>query len=130
VHERGLLVRSVTRREAEWDEGQQGWMLALAMYRQLTCDGCGGWLPETTRHPAEEYEVPAPYRCGACTALQIRQRIHAESIGTEHGDGQMSATRWTVERRQHDGNPHRHGRASGQGHRLPGWDEGGDGLHL
>lgn len=68
-------------------------MLAAAMARQLTCSGCGGWLPETTSTDAEEYTVPAPYRCGKCTALAIRQEAHAEDHKHLH------ATRWSAERR-------------------------------
>jgi hypothetical protein len=93
----GRLVSS--RPESEWDEEQQGWLLALALARQLTCDGCGGWLPETTATDPEEYVVPPPYRCGKCTKLGIAQEAHA----ADHRH--MHATRWSAERRS-DGEPH------------------------
>lgn len=69
-------------------------MLALAHCREMTCPGCGGWLPETTSHEAEAYEVPPPHRCGRCTALAIAQDRHAKDH--QH----MSATRWGAELRR------------------------------
>ncbi len=62
---------AVTRREVEWDDDQQAWMLALAEYRAQTCSGCGGYLPDTT-HPdraLDGYVAGPPVRCGGCTAL-------------------------------------------------------------
>jgi hypothetical protein len=103
----------VTRRESEWDEEQAGWVLALAMCRELTCDGCGGWLPETTTHD-DGWHVDAPWRCHACTAVSQRQQSHAASIRTNTSDGHMHATRWHVERRT-DGEPHGVGRTAGEG---------------
>lgn len=68
-------------------------MLALALYRDLTCSGCGGWLPETTQVEAEGWQVPPPIRCGMCTAIGISQDRHA----ADHK--QMHATRWRADRR-------------------------------
>jgi hypothetical protein len=90
----GRLVRAVTRREVEWDEQQQAYALALVGARALTCDGCGGWLPETTTTDAEEYTVPPPYRCGRCTRIAIAQEAH----GRDHKH--LHATRWTATRRR------------------------------
>ena len=90
----GRLVRSVSRRESEFDEEDRGWFLALALCRRLTCAGCGHWLPESTSTATEDYQVDAPYRCGACTMLAMRQEQHSEK--NQH----MHATRWTVERRR------------------------------
>lgn len=91
--ESGRLVRSVTTTEPEWDEDEQNWMLALAECRDLTCSGCGGWLPETTTVEAERWTVPPPTRCGKCTAIGIAQDRHAE----DHQ--QLHATRWSAQRR-------------------------------
>lgn len=65
-------------------------MLALAHHRSLTCSGCGGWLPETTKTDAEAYRVDPPHRCGKCTALSIAQDKH----GKDHQH--MHATRWAA----------------------------------
>jgi hypothetical protein len=54
----------------EWDDGQQGWMLALAALDIDKCDGCGGRLSETTAKDAE-YVPNEPIRCHKCTALHI-----------------------------------------------------------
>lgn len=68
-------------------------MLALAESRELTCPGCGGWLPETTSVEAEGWRVPPPHRCGRCTAIGIAQEHHANDHKHIH------ATRWSAERR-------------------------------
>lgn len=68
-------------------------MLALGEYRDLTCSGCGGWLPETTSVEAEGWRVNLPIRCGKCTAISVRQEQHS-------GDHKhIHATRWSAERR-------------------------------
>jgi hypothetical protein len=75
--ERGLLVRSVTTQEPEWDEEQQGWVLALAMWESFRCKQCGGDLHETA-HPDNDpgnphgkgvYRALPPAECYQCTAL-------------------------------------------------------------
>jgi hypothetical protein len=68
-------------------------MLALALYRQQTCGGCGGWLPETTNHDAEAYRVALPLRCGRCTAIGISQDAYTPN------SYQVHATRWIAELR-------------------------------
>lgn len=55
--------------EPEWDEQERGWMLALAIYRDSHCPGCGGLLAETT-DPANESRYAADMaRCHKCTAI-------------------------------------------------------------
>lgn len=45
-------------------------MLALARHRDLSCKGCGGWLPETTEREADgAYVVEPPVRCHRCAAF-------------------------------------------------------------
>lgn len=69
-------------------------MLALTDQHALTCDGCGGWLPDTTAREADDgYRGVMTARCHACTAIAIAQEQHA--AGSRH----MHATRWTAERR-------------------------------
>lgn len=42
-------------------------MLALAVWREMSCNGCGGWLPETTEKEASgKYVVQPPIRCHRC----------------------------------------------------------------
>jgi hypothetical protein len=58
----------------EWDETEQGWMLALAEYRADRCPGCSGQLSETTAEDAERAFVgEPPHRCHKCTAIAIKQ---------------------------------------------------------
>ena len=63
---------SFTTTEAEWDEDERGWMLALARLRKGECSGCGHPLIEST-DPANDgrYKVDSPTRCYACNALQV-----------------------------------------------------------
>lgn len=63
------LVRSVTRREPEWDDEERAWMLALLLYKANVHTECGHYLPDSTAPDADEgYEVDLPIRCHACTA--------------------------------------------------------------
>jgi hypothetical protein len=87
-------VRSVTTREPEFDDEDRGWFMALAMCRRLTCPGCGHWLPESTALDATDYQVDAPWQCGACSMLAFKQDAYAED--NKH----MHTTRWSVERRR------------------------------
>ena len=65
-----MLVRSVTTREVEWDEEQQAWMLALAIYRRDQCGKCGSYLPESTAFDMDDaYEAVGPFLCGGCQAV-------------------------------------------------------------
>jgi hypothetical protein len=80
----------VARREPEFDDEDRGWAMALALCRELTCAGCGGWLPDTTEHDASHYRAdPAPWACGSCVALGIVQRAYGEDYPHD-----MHATRW------------------------------------
>lgn len=74
--------------EPEWDELEQGWMVALAEYRARICPGCGGDLLETLGH--EDWEALPPVRCHKCTVIAISQ---------ERFDGQHPhALRWGAKR--------------------------------
>jgi hypothetical protein len=64
-------VRSVTSREAEWNQEQRDLVLE---YEAQVCHGCGGWLPETTAKENEgRYLVDVPGRCYRCTAIHTKQ---------------------------------------------------------
>lgn len=54
-------------------------MLALDEHDALTCQGCGGWLPETTA-PANSdgYRPPKPVRCHGCDAMGIAHEIRGD----------------------------------------------------
>jgi hypothetical protein len=92
----------VARREPEFDDEDRSWFLGLALCRQLTCQGCGGWLLDTTEHDAGHYRADAPYACGSCVALGVAQRRYGEDYPND-----LHATRWsTPEVRPHG---HTHG---------------------
>lgn len=67
--------------EPEWDDGERGWMLALADVEAAACGGCGGDVEETTSPEHDRnnpqrvahYEVPPPVRCHRCTELARAQ---------------------------------------------------------
>lgn len=68
--EAGRLIRSVTTREAEWDDTEQGWMLALAEWERGRCHLCGGDLTECWDRSSEgRWQVPPPIRCQRTTAI-------------------------------------------------------------
>lgn len=75
--------------EPEWDELQQGWMLALAEVDLTTCAGCGGDLNETLAH--EDWQALPPVRCHKCTAIHAAQ----DRFVGQH----PHALRWGAERR-------------------------------
>lgn len=49
-------------------------MLALALLRELTCKGCGGYLPETTKPERDDAMVAVDHSvCFDCVALEIKR---------------------------------------------------------
>lgn len=73
THRAGRLVSSQP--EAEWDDQQRGWMLALRMYRASLCPGCSGDLAVTTASENEGgYQPEPPLECYRCVAFA---RSHA-----------------------------------------------------
>jgi len=85
-------VRSVTTRDSEWDDEQQGWMLALAVWRANRCPNCGRDIRECTDESAD-WHVPPPTRCHVTTALAIAQQQYYRDSPHPH------ALLWRVERR-------------------------------
>jgi hypothetical protein len=56
--------------ETEWDETEQGWMLALGLYRKTRCPGCGGDLAVTTDGKNEDrFQHDLPIECHRCVAF-------------------------------------------------------------
>jgi hypothetical protein len=73
------VVRSVTHVEAEWDEKERAWALALLDVEADVCPGCGHPLSETTDPDAEGgYEVEEPTRCHACTPLGKAHEVYKD----------------------------------------------------
>lgn len=80
------MVRSTTTAEVEWDDQQRGWMLALALWEERRCQGCGGDLTETTRPEHDglgpdrwRYAALLPVRCHRCTALSASEERHKDA---------------------------------------------------
>jgi hypothetical protein len=68
VYDGQWLVRTVP--DVEWDEDQQGWMLALGLYRKGRCPGCGGDLATTTDGKNEDrFRHELPLQCFRCVAF-------------------------------------------------------------
>lgn len=78
----GRLVRSVTRRETEWDPEERGWMMALLLYRSNVHKECGHYLPDSTEVDAS-YVTDDPVRCHACTARAMAYK-RVEAAGNPH----------------------------------------------
>ena len=93
-----MLVKSVTTREVEWDPDQQALILALAEYRKQICEGCNGYLPETTV-PANEgrYDVVGPFLCHSCEALGRTRTGFAQS---REKNPVHNMNRWSVSLRK------------------------------
>lgn len=74
-------------------------MLALDAYEASVCDGCGGYLPETTAAEADEgYTVGTPIRCHRCTAIAQKAEAYGE---TKHSH----ALRFPARRKPSRGGP-------------------------
>jgi hypothetical protein len=68
VHKAGRLVSS--KPEVEWDEQEQGWMLALAVHKANRCPGCGGDLTVTTKPEHDDaYRPDLPLQCHRCAGF-------------------------------------------------------------
>lgn len=75
------MVRQVTTTEPEWDEDEQGWMLALALYERQRCPDCGQYLPDSTEPlcdadgnvdpvaTSRSWRAELVQQCNACIAL-------------------------------------------------------------
>jgi hypothetical protein len=70
------IVRSTTLTEPEFDDEQRGLMLALQVYEDLRCDGCGGNLEETTAPENEGRYRVSKSRCHKCDAIGIAAEQH------------------------------------------------------
>lgn len=77
--EDGRLVRSVTTREAEWDEQERAWMLSLAEHESGLCPLCGRPMSVCT-DPASEgrWSSAPPTRCYATTTVMKARKPYDE----------------------------------------------------
>jgi hypothetical protein len=56
-------------------------MVALALWEQRRCGGCGGDLDETTSpHMEDGYEALLPVRCHRCTALSRSEERYRKPV--------------------------------------------------
>lgn len=63
----------------EWDEQEQGWMLALALHEENRCPGCGGDINVTTDPKNEDgYRHQPPLQCFRCVAFSQAHQAYAE----------------------------------------------------
>lgn len=80
----GRLLRTVTRREPEWDDEQRAWMDAWLLYKSGVHEACGHYLPDSTATEAEDgYVAELPIRCHACTARARAFTRYSESQHVE-----------------------------------------------
>jgi len=95
VYDDGRLVASTP--EPEWDQLEQGWMLALGELEAATCDGCGHYLDETLPPASEpeDWTLLPPMRCSVCTLLAMEQESYAKAE-TKH----LHALRWRAIRKR------------------------------
>lgn len=86
-----------------WTEHDRSLAVALTLYEDALCSGCGQPLEETTsaeadpanREGAWHYEAPPPHRCQACTAVAAAQKDYQDADAPH-------ALRWRAERIDHD----------------------------
>lgn len=66
--------------EPEWDEVEQGWMLALALWREHRCPNCGGDLDVTANPDNEDRFRPMlPLQCFRCVAFGQSHKAYSNS---------------------------------------------------
>lgn len=83
----------MTRREVEWDEEQQAWMLAWLLYRSNVHTACGHYLPDATDPAAENsYVAEAPIRCHVCTERSAAYK-RIEQAGNPHPEALLFPVR-------------------------------------
>jgi hypothetical protein len=70
------MVRSIP--EVEWDDQEQGWMIALGLYRKSLCPGgCGQKLADGISHERHGVTFAArKIRCRACDELAIAMEAY------------------------------------------------------
>lgn len=92
----GRVEREEITREVEWDDDQQALVLALAVYKLMYCDGCGGELTETMKIENEfSFKAVGPWLCWGCETVGRARGTYMETHPkAQHPD------RWTLEKRR------------------------------
>jgi hypothetical protein len=94
----GRLVRSETTVDSPWDDDQRAWMLALQVYDDTRCTGCGGNLHETTSPEHEDhYRVVMKVRCYRCDAIGQAADQHEAEYRKVGRPARMQALRFITE---------------------------------
>ncbi len=75
----GRMTHSHEWVEAEWDETQRAWMLALDQYEKSLCPGCKGDVHETFDPENDGAWIAEPWRCHRCTAIDVGADAYVES---------------------------------------------------
>ena len=89
----GRIVRTVVRREPEWDEEQRGWVLAWLLYRANVHKPCGHYLPDATDPDAEgAYMSEPPIRCHVCTERAAAYK-RVQEAGNRHPEALLFPVR-------------------------------------
>jgi hypothetical protein len=101
--ELGRVVRSCTRLEPEWDDGQRLWMLALAYYEATLCRKCGHDLHSSTS-TKWAWQADDPIECKSCTALSRSESAYATNAEGKPGSVPPEAMIHTV-RKMRDYSP-------------------------
>lgn len=66
--------------DGPWTDRDTAMARALAAYEAQVCAGCGGFLPETTRHASEvKFETELVAECLRCVSRQIRAEAESEA---------------------------------------------------
>lgn len=74
------MVRTIT--EPEWTESDRALMLALRLYEDSLCSGCGQERARAWHPDMDGWYEPKHYRCAACSAGQQRP-VHYHAVVDE-----------------------------------------------
>lgn len=80
------VLRGVRKPGERWTEHDTSTAVALTLYEQSLCPGCGHPLGESTSWEADPanrdgshwYEAPTPVKCHACEAVATRTKEYSE----------------------------------------------------
>lgn len=95
----GRLTHTVVTREPEWSAEDRDQVEALVLAEQLTCHGCGSWLPHST--DSTFVGLVDTSTCGGCRSMAIMQRDAQRKHKGEHEPspgrpGWADGLRWHV----------------------------------
>lgn len=81
------VLRGIRLPGQRWTEHDYSLHVALTLYEQSLCTGCGHPIHEAqdaaadpnSRGGGHHYEVPEPVRCHACTALAVKTQAYEKA---------------------------------------------------